>query len=91
MSMILGDFATLPWHTFFNGFTEVHMVRVGNVTVRAEPRGQGYRLLLTHSGGEGVRVLEKAGLKEAEEEARRLILSAFSGEPGLGFTELAAR
>ena len=89
MSMILGDFETLSWYTFFNGFTEVHMVRVGNVTVRVEPQGQGYRLLLTHYRGESVRVLERAGLKEAEGEAQRLILSAFSGEPGLGFTEPA--
>ena len=89
--MILGDFATLPWTTFFNGFTEAHMVRVGNVTVRAEPQGQGYRLLLTHYRGESVRVLERAGLKEAEGEARRLILAVFSESPGLGLVEPAAR
>ena len=89
--MILGDLATLPWTTFFNGFTEVHMVRVGNVTVRVEPQGQGHRLLLTHYRGESVRVLERAGLKEAEGEARRLILAAFSESPGLGLVEPAAR
>ncbi len=89
--MIFGDLATLPWITFFNGFTEVHRVRVGNVTVRVEPQGQGYRLLLTHYRGESVRVLERAGLKEAEGEARRLILALFSESPGLGLIEPAAR